>query len=116
MRSSAATRASTPADERVTAGQDLWDCLSVTEPPGTAPVPYPPSTQDVAALVGIMALLEGESLAGGIDDRVMRRIGDRFARVGLLTGHNETADVRQALSAMNGRLRHAMGEDDALPE
>jgi hypothetical protein len=68
--------------------------------------------QDVAALIGIMALLEGESLAGSIDDRVMRRNGDRLGRVGLLASRVETAEVRQALSAMNYRLRHALGEGD----
>lgn len=96
--------------------RDVWDCLRVSEMPGTAPVPRPPSTQDVAALVGIMALLEGESLAGSIDDRVMRRIGDRLERVGLLASNVETAEVRQALSAMNYRLRHALGEGDVPAE
>lgn len=61
-----------------------------------------------------MALLEGESLAGSIDDRVMRRIGERLQRVGLLANHVETAEVREALSAMNYRLRHALGEDEDL--
>ena len=59
-----------------------------------------------------MALLEGESLAGSLDDRIMRRIGDRFHRVGLLADSFDTADVRQAVSAMNDRLRRAAGEDD----
>ena len=104
------------ADERVTSMQDVWDRLSVSDQPGIAPVPHPPSAQDVAALVGIMALLEGESLAGSIDDRVMRRIGDRLERVGLLASHVETAEVRQALSAMNCRLRHALGEGDVPAE
>lgn len=31
-----------------------------------------------------MALLEGESLAGTLDDHLTRRVGDRFNRVGLL--------------------------------
>ena len=96
--------------------QDVWDRLGVSDQPGIAPVPHPPSAQDVAALVGIMALLEGESLAGSIDDRVMRRIGDRLERVGLLASHVETAEVRQALSAMNYRLRHALGEGDVPAE
>jgi hypothetical protein len=63
-----------------------------------------------------MALLEGESLVGSLDDRFMRRIGDRFNRVGLLADSFDIDDVRQAVSAMNHRLRHAMGEDDESPE
>ena len=88
----------------------------VTESPGNEPVPYAPSSQDVAVLIGIMALLEGEYLAGSTDDRLMRRIGDRFNRVGLLADSFDTDDVRQALNAMNYRLRHAAGEDDESPE
>jgi hypothetical protein len=84
----------------------------VTGSPGSEPDPYPPSSQDVAALIGLLALLEGESLAGSLDDRLMRRIGDRFNRVGLLADSFDTTDVRQAVNAMNGRLRHAAGEDD----
>lgn len=94
----------------------MWDHLRVSETPGTAPVPHRPTAQDIAALVGILSLLEGESLAGSLDDRIMRRIGDRLARVGLLPSHVETDEVRQALSAMNYRLRHALGEDDVPAE
>ena len=63
-----------------------------------------------------MAMLEGEYLVGSIDDRLMRRIGDRFNRAGLLAGSFDTADVRWALNAMNYRLRHALGEDDESAE
>lgn len=82
----------------------------------TDPVPYPPSAQDVAVLIGIMAVLEGESLSGSVDDYVMRRIGDRFMREGLLASSFSADDVRRALNAMNYRLRHAKGEDDVPPE
>ena len=81
----------------------------------TDSVPYPPSVQDVAILIGIMAVLEGESMSGSVDDYVMRRIGDRFKREGLLASSFGTDDVRQALNAMNYRLRHAKGEDDGPP-
>ena len=62
-----------------------------------------------------MALLEGESLIGSLEDRFMRRVGDRFTRVGLLADPFDVDDVRQAVNAMNYRLRHALGEDDELP-
>lgn len=79
---------------------------------GSEPVPHPPSSQDVAVLIGLMALLEGEHLAGSMDDRIMRRIGDRLLREGLLAASFDTDDVARALNAMNHRLRHACGEDD----
>lgn len=63
-----------------------------------------------------MGLLEGESLAGSLDDRLMRRIGDRFNGFGLLADSFDTNAVRQALNALNYRLRHAGGEDDESPE
>jgi hypothetical protein len=62
-----------------------------------------------------LALLEGESLIGSLDDRIMRRIGDRLNRKGLLGDSFDAEDVRQAVNAMNHRLRHALGEDDRSP-
>lgn len=88
----------------------------VTEPLRDEAVPHAPSSQDVAFLVGLMALMEGEYLAGSIDDRLMRRIGDRFNRVGLLSDSFDAAEVSQALNAMNYRLRYAWGEDDQAAE
>ena len=88
----------------------------VTEPLRDEAVPHAPSSQDVAFLIGLMALVEGEYLAGSIDDRLMRRIGERLNRVGLLTDSFDTPEVSRALNAMNYRLRHAAGEDDESPE
>lgn len=84
----------------------------VTEPLRDEAVPHAPSSQDVAFLVGLMALVEGEFLAGSIDDRLMRRIGERLSRVGLLPDSFNTPEVNHALNAMNYRLRHALGEGD----
>ena len=87
----------------------------MSEPPATDPVPHPPSSQDVAVLIGIMAVLEGEYLSGSVDKDLMRRIGDRFQRHGLLAESFGNDDVRWALNAMNYRLRHARGEQDDSP-
>lgn len=83
--------------------------------PGHDPVPHAPSSQDVAALIGVLAVLEGESLIGSLEDRFVRRVGDRFARVGLLAEPFDIDGVRQAVNDMNHRLRHALGEDDGSP-
>lgn len=61
----------------------------------------------------MMAVLEGEYLSGSVDEALMLRIGDGFSREGLLTEPFGPDDVRWALHAMNYRLRHARGEDDA---
>ena len=61
----------------------------------------------------MLAVLEGEYLSGSVDEALMLRIGDRFSREGLLTEPFGPDDVRWALNAMNYRLRHARGEDDA---
>jgi hypothetical protein len=40
--------------------------------------------QDVAALIGLLALLEGELMEGGVPERLSARVRDRLERVGLL--------------------------------
>jgi hypothetical protein len=50
-------------------------------------VPYAPTSQDVAVLIGLLAVLVGEYLSGSVDDHLMRRMGDRFNREGLLAEH-----------------------------
>ena len=71
--------------------------LAVAESPGIDPLAYARSSQDVTALVGTMALLEGESLAGSLHDRLMRRVGDRFNRVGLLADSFDIDDVQPSM-------------------
>ena len=88
---------------------------SVSESPGSEPVPHPPSSQEVAFLIGLMAVLEGEYLSGSVGDDLMQRIGLRFKRVGLLDDGFGNDDVRSALKSMNYRLRHARGEKDEPP-
>jgi hypothetical protein len=76
------------------------------------PVRRAPFSRDVAVLMGVLAVLEGGYLAGDVPDYLIRRIGDRFARHGLLAEDFEPDDVRGALNAMNDRLRCARGERD----
>jgi hypothetical protein len=58
------------------------------------------------------ATAKGEYLAGEVGDHLIRRIGNRFSREGLLAEALEPDDVCRALSAMNYGLRHARGEGD----
>ncbi|WP_196420401.1 hypothetical protein [Actinoplanes aureus] len=71
--------------------------------------------QDLAALIGLLALLEGELTAGHVPERLSRRIGSRVERAGLLAGGGSERDLRQSLSDLNHRLRYALGEYEEAP-
>jgi hypothetical protein len=71
---------------------------------------------DLAALIGFLALLEGELMAGGIPEHLSGRIQDRLERVGLLAAGGTERDLRQSISDLNHRLRYALGEYDAPPQ
>jgi hypothetical protein len=79
------------------------------------PIPNPVSKRDVSAMIGCLALLEGERLSGAIDDHLWRRIAQRLTRVGLLGETWEDRDVRKALNDLNHRLRYGLGEYDVPP-
>ena len=81
----------------------------------TDPVPNALSQQDAAALIGILAVLEGGHLAGDLDEHVSRRLGERLHRVGMLGKHWHSRELRQALNDMNHRVRYALGEYDDPP-
>lgn len=81
----------------------------------TEPVPNALSQQDAVALIGILAVLEGEHSAGHIAERLSHRFGERLERAGLLVGAWRGADLRQALHDLNHRLRYALGEHDEPP-
>jgi hypothetical protein len=71
--------------------------------------------RDVAGLIGILALLEGELMTEGVPEHLSGRIRDRLARVGLLGSTGTERELRQAISDLNHRLRYALGEYDELP-
>jgi hypothetical protein len=75
-----------------------------------------PRKQDVAALIGVLAALEGELIT---DDRELpgwvARLASRLSSDGLLDGHSNR-DVRQTLHDLNQRLRYVLGEYDDPPD
>jgi hypothetical protein len=76
-----------------------------------APAPNPVAKRDLAALVGLLAVLEGELLAQEIGPYLAGRMSDRLVRVGLLDAEQAaTRDLCQALDALIHRLRYALGE------
>jgi hypothetical protein len=71
---------------------------------------------DIAALIGLLALLEGELMAGAVPEHLSRRIRDRLERVELLGAGATERDLRQSISDLNHRLRYALGEYDEPPQ
>ncbi|HEY0903327.1 MAG TPA: hypothetical protein VGE14_05505 [Marmoricola sp.] len=71
-----------------------------------------PAERDVAALVGLLATLEGELMAIGEEmPEWAGHVGRRLVRDGAAAGPGNR-EVRQALSDLNHRLRYVAGEYD----
>ena len=82
----------------------------------TAPVcPRPLLRRDAEALVGLLAIVEGEATLSELAQRLVDRLSQRFAAVGLLTEGASEREFRQALHDLNQRLRYALGEYDEPP-
>jgi Regulator of ribonuclease activity B len=80
------------------------------------PTPNQLSREDAAALIGVLATLEGELLAGH-DNDLWNRLASGLHDQGLLPpkiGHR--AGLRIVLANLNERLRYALGEYNDLPE
>lgn len=94
-------------------GDDWW----VTAPEET---PRQPRAQDVAALVGVLAVLEGEVWAAELNARYevaaipewAEHLARRLASDGLLRHDAGYMDLRQVLGDLNQRLRYVLGEHD----
>ena len=72
--------------------------------------PRPLTRADAEALIGVLAVLEGQIANGTVEPEAVQRFRSRLATDGLLAGETEENDVAVALEALNQRLRFAMGE------
>ena len=72
--------------------------------------PNPLGKQDAAALIGLLAVLEGHLITGDLDPHVVARLSGRL--VGSGAG---AAELRVALSTLDRRLRYVLGEYDEPP-
>jgi hypothetical protein len=81
----------------------------------TEPIPNALSQQDAAAIIGVLAILEGAHLAGDLNEDLTRRLANRLHVVGLLGERWRPRELRQALNDMNHRVRYALGEYDEPP-
>jgi hypothetical protein len=79
--------------------------------------PHPLSKRDAAALVGVLANLEGLVWVAGLDDHSVQTLLHRLESDGIAAPLGEGADprynVRQALNDLNQQLRYALGEYDS---
>jgi hypothetical protein len=71
--------------------------------------------RDLAALIGLLAVLEGELTAGEVSQHLSDRIRHRLQSVEVLEPGGTERDLRQAINDLNHRLRYALGEYDQPP-
>src|SRR5262245_32170406 len=71
--------------------------------------------RDLSALIGLLAVFEGELMAGEASRHLSGRIRDRLERVELLEPGGTQRDVRQSINDLNHRLRYSLGEYDEPP-
>jgi hypothetical protein len=78
--------------------------------------PHPVLVQDLAVLIGLLAVLEAELMADEVSEHQARRLRDRFVREGLLSEQATPRQLRQAINDLNHRLRYALGEYPEPPQ
>lgn len=71
--------------------------------------------RDLSALIGLLAVIEGELMAGEVSRHLSDHIRDRLERVELLEPGGTERDLRQSINDLNHRLRYALGEYDEPP-
>jgi hypothetical protein len=76
----------------------------------------PLSDVDARAIIGLLAILEGELLGEQLDPALAHRLRDRWVREDLLAEGAELAHLRRALAEMNQRVRYARGEYAEPPD
>ena len=77
--------------------------------------PVTVADRDVAALIGVLAILEGQVLSGEASPHITRQLSDRLTRYGLLPSGPSNQPLARALHDLNQRLRVARGEYDGVP-
>ena len=72
--------------------------------------PRPLTRQDAAALIGILAVLEGEISGGNVGEQAVDHFRRRLTDDGLVTGDTGSENLLAAVGALNKRVRFALGE------
>jgi hypothetical protein len=86
--------------------------MTMAEPSvgGQEPTPKPVGVHDVSALIGWLASVEGEIVAGDVPEDLVEKLRKRFVGAGLLQETGNERAFRQAINDMNYRLRYALDE------
>ena len=71
--------------------------------------------RDLSALIGLLAVIEGELMVGEVPQHLSGRIRDRLERAKILERGGTERDLRQSINDLNHRLRYALGEYDDPP-
>ena len=71
--------------------------------------------RDLTALIGLLAVLEGELMAGEVSRHLSGRIQHRLQSAAVLESEATERQLRQAINDLNHRLRYALGEYDEPP-
>jgi regulator of ribonuclease activity B len=80
------------------------------------PTPNPLSRRDAAAVIGILATLEGDLLFGA-DNDLWRRLPESLRADRLMPPNlGDRAALRIAIANLNQRMRYALGDYDEPPE
>jgi hypothetical protein len=66
--------------------------------------------RDLSALIGLLAVVEGELMAGEVSRHLSGRVRDRLERVEFVEPGATERDLRQSINDLNHRLRYALGE------
>jgi hypothetical protein len=86
----------------------------------SGPSPRPVREQDVAALIGILAVVEGALLGGEVGDETTTKLSRKLVGAGLLSengaGDPSAGQVAVALDEIIARLQGALGEYESAPE
>lgn len=67
---------------------------------------------DLSALIGVLAVVEGDLMAGELPAEAGGRIRQRLETESLLAPGGSERDLRQAINDLNQRLRFAIGEQE----
>lgn len=70
---------------------------------------------DAVALIGLLAILEGEIWGHGLDEHLIDRLRRRFFSDGLVADAAGGYELRQVINDLNHRIRYAIGEYEDPP-
>lgn len=78
--------------------------------------PNPVRKADLVALIGWLAVYEGQLMIDEAPEHLTNRLRERLIQADLLDADASTRDLMQAINDLNHRLRYALGEHEDPPK